>query len=260
MTEPLRAGQRLMISHYTWYLREILKKVWVRVVSFALLAFLSVGLAWLLSPFLAEDIALKAGSDAVEQLLEVLTSSMLAVTTFSLSIAVAAFAAAAGTATPRAAVLLQQDRTTQNVLATFLGAFLFGLVGLIALNANLYNDAGLVVIFLFTVAVIGLVVVALIRWIDHLMSFGRMGDTLDRVEAATATALERRLGDPYLGGRRLVGSPDTRMLPVRQPHNRICAACGHANHTGLRRRIGGKGASPWSAGPFHRRGRAASLG
>ena len=227
MTEPLRAGQRLMISHYTWYLREILKKVWVRVVSFALLAFLSVGLAWLLSPFLAEDIALKAGSDAVEQLLEVLTSSMLAVTTFSLSIAVAAFAAAAGTATPRAAVLLQQDRTTQNVLATFLGAFLFGLVGLIALNANLYNDAGLVVIFLFTVAVIGLVVVALIRWIDHLMSFGRMGDTLDRVEAATATALERRLGDPYLGGRRLVGSPDTRMLPV------VSRATGYVQHVDM---------------------------
>jgi uncharacterized membrane protein len=203
-----------MITHYAWYLREVLKKVWVRVVSFAFLALLSVGLAWVLSPYLAEDLAMKAGSDAVEQLLEVLTSSMLAVTTFSLSIAVAAFAAAAGTATPRAAVLLQQDRTTQNVLATFLGAFLFGLVGLIALNANLYDDAGLVVIFIFTVAVIGLVVVALIRWIDHLMSFGRMGDTLDRVEAATVSALERRLDDPYLGGRRLVGAPDKQMLPV----------------------------------------------
>ncbi|MFD1196451.1 DUF2254 domain-containing protein [Seohaeicola saemankumensis] len=207
-------GQRAMVSRYTWYLREILKKVWVRVVGFAFLALLSVGLAHVLSPYLAEDLAIRAGADAVEQLLGVLTSSMLAVTTFSLSIAVSAFAAAASTATPRAAVLLQEDRTTQNVLATFLGAFLFGLVGLVALNADLYDAAGRVVIFLFTIVVIGFVVLALFRWIGHLMQFGRMGDTLDRVEAATAAALELRLADPYMGGRILSGEPDHGMHGV----------------------------------------------
>ncbi|OZB20425.1 MAG: hypothetical protein B7X55_00475 [Rhodobacterales bacterium 34-62-10] len=207
-------GNAIMISQYAWYLRDLLKKVWVRVASFAVFALLSVWLARVLSPFLTADIALKTGSDAAEELLTILTTSMLAVTTFSLSIAVSAFAAAASTATPRAVVLLQEDRTTQNVLATFLGAFLFGLVGLIALNADLYDDAGLVVIFGFTVVVIGLVVVALIRWIDHLMSFGRMRDTLDRVEAATTRALDLRLNDPYFGGHRLVGLPDDVMIPV----------------------------------------------
>jgi len=196
-----------MISRYAWYLREVLKKVWVRVVSFALLAILSVVLARLLAPFVPEEFALQTGSESVTQLLGVLTSSMLAVTTFSLSIAVSAFAAAAGTATPRATVLLQEDDTTQNVLATFLGAFLFGLLGLIALNANLYNSSGKVVVFIFTIAVIGLVVLALIRWIDHLMDFGRMGDTLDRVEAAATAALSYRLSNPYLGGRPMVGAP-----------------------------------------------------
>lgn len=203
-----------MMSQYAWYLRDALKKVWVRVASFAVLALLSVVLARVLSPFLTMDIALKTGSDAAEELLNVLTTSMLAVTTFSLSIAVSAFAAAASTATPRAVVLLQEDHTTQNVLATFLGAFLFGFVGLIALNADLYDDAGLVVVFGFTVVVIGLVVVALIRWIDHLMSFGRMGDTLDRVEAATTKALELRLSDPYFGGHRLDSLPHELMVPV----------------------------------------------
>jgi uncharacterized membrane protein len=195
-----------MISRYAWYLRELLKKVWVRVVSFALLAILSVALARVLAPFVPEEFALQTGSEAVAQLLGVLTSSMLAVTTFSLSIAVSAFAAAAGTATPRATVLLQEDDTTQNVLATFLGAFLFGLLGLIALNANLYDASGKVVVFIFTIAVIGLVVLALIRWIDHLMDFGRMDDTLDRVEAAATLALDQRLSNPYLGGRPLIGA------------------------------------------------------
>lgn len=189
-----------MISRYAWYLRLLLRQVWVRVVSFALLAMLTVGLSRVLAPYLPEDLGFKIGADAVEQMLNVLTASMLAVTTFSLSIAVSAFADASRNATPRAAVLLQEDRTTQNVLATFLGAFVFGLVGLIVLNAEIYGAAGRVVVFFATILVVGLVVIALIRWINHLMSFGRIGNTLDRVEKAASKSLENRLQDPYLGG------------------------------------------------------------
>lgn len=193
-----------MTSRYMWYLREILKKVWVRVVSFALLALFSVYLARVISPYLPESYAPLAGAESVADLLGILTSSMLAVTTFSLSIAVSAFTAATVSATPRATILLQEDRTTQNVLATFLGAFLFGLVGLIALHAKLYTASGKVVVFFFTIAVIGLVVVALIRWIEHLMQFGRMSDTLDRVEKVATEALAERLKNPYLGGQPLI--------------------------------------------------------
>lgn len=196
-----------MISHYAWNLRNILRKIWVRIVGFAILALLAAGLARTLSPYLPQTLALRTGSEAVSQLLGILTSSMLAVTTFSLSVAVSAFAAAAASATPRATILLQRDRTTQNVLATFLGAFLFGLVGLVALNADFYDTSGKVVVFLFTIVVIGLVVVALIRWIGHLMQFGRMEDTLDRVERAASEALVRRLEDPFLGGRPLLNAP-----------------------------------------------------
>lgn len=195
-----------MNSRYIWHLHEFFKKVWVRVISFTVLALVSVVLARFLSPFLPEAIALKIGENTVADMLGILTSSMLAVTTFSLGIAVSAFAAATQSATPRATTLLQEDRTTQNVLATFLGAFLFGLVGLIALHAELYNESGRVVVFLFTVAVIGLVVVALIRWIGHLMKFGRMGDTLDRVENAATESLAERLKNPYLGGRLYTGT------------------------------------------------------
>jgi len=198
-----------MISRYAFYLREILRKVWVRAVAFAVLAVLAAGLSRFLAPYLPQVLVLQTGSEAVSELLRILTSSMLAVTTFSLSIAVSAFAAAAASATPRATVLLQQDHTTQNVLATFLGAFLFGLVGLIALNAEFYDESGKVVVYLFTIVVIGFVVVALIRWIEHLMTFGRMNDTLDRVERAASDALQQRLETPFLGGIPLLGqSPE----------------------------------------------------
>lgn len=189
-----------MTTKFGWLLRQLLKRIWVRVVGFAVLAVVTAMLAQVLAPVVPAALAARIGAESVAQVLGILASSMLAVTTFSLSIAVSAFAAAASTATPRATALLQEDRTTQNVLATFLGAFLFSLLSLIALQTDLYDTSGRVVLFLATVAVVILVVVGLLRWITHLMTFGRMGNTLDRVEAATARSLERRLANPYLGG------------------------------------------------------------
>ncbi|WP_238547710.1 DUF2254 domain-containing protein [Meridianimarinicoccus roseus] len=189
-----------MISRHIWNLRNALRKIWVRVVAFAVLAVASVVLAQLLSPLLPDWAATRTGAASVDRILNLMASSMLAVTTFSLSIAVSAFAAAAQNATPRAIALLQQDPITQNVLATFLGAFLFSLLGLIALGAELYDTAGRVVLFFVTIVVTGFVILALMRWIGHLMSFGRMGNTLDRVETAAARALAAWRRAPHLGG------------------------------------------------------------
>lgn len=198
-----------MNSKPLWLLNQWLKRIWVRVVAFAALAILAVGLAHVLAPAVPSGVGEHLGTSAVEEILAILASSMLAVTTFSLSIAVSAFAAAAQSATPRATALLQEDGTTQNVLATFLGAFLFSLLGLIALRTDLYDRDGEVVLFLATLGIVGLVIVALLRWIVHLMSFGRMHNTLDRVEAAASEALERRLETPFLGGNPLqVAAPD----------------------------------------------------
>lgn len=199
-----------MRSKIAWHLLRQLRKVWVRVASFAVLAIVTAGVAQLLAPLIPSEWTVKIGADSVDQVLNILASSMLAVTTFSLAIAISAFAAAASTATPRATALLQEDPTAQNVLATFLGAFLFSLVGIIALQAGYYSSEGRLVLFAVTSAVIALVVVALLRWISHLMTFGRMGDTLNRVEAAAAASLEDRIKNPFLGGRPLVASvPDT---------------------------------------------------
>ena len=205
---PVRSCKGL-ISRHIWAIQQVFRRVWVRVSAFAVLATASAVLSQLLAPYIPEMPSLKAGAESVGQILGVLASSMLAVATFSLSIAVSALAAASSTATPRTTSLLEEDRTTQNVLASFIGAFLFSLLGLIALNAKLYNSSGRIILFLVTLAVVVLVIAALIRWIDHLMSFGRMGDTLDRVEKVAAAALNKRLAGPYMGGR-----PYSGMLPA----------------------------------------------
>lgn len=189
-----------MTSKLAWLVLRQLRKVWVRVVAYASLALVTVVVAQIASGYLPSGLSDRLGSDAVDQVLNIMASSMLAVTTFSLSVAVSAMAAAAQSATPRAVELLSRDPTTQNVLATFLGAFLFSLVGLVALKAGFYSRDGEFVLFLATVVVIFLVVLAFLRWIAHLMRFGRMEDTLDRVEEAASAAIALRLSRPCLGG------------------------------------------------------------
>jgi uncharacterized membrane protein len=203
-----------VLSKINWLLRRTLRQAWVRVVSFAILAIATVVATRLLGPLIPREWADRIGADAVDQLLGILASSMLAVTTFSLSVAVSAFAAASSNATPRATRLLQEDRTTQNVLATFLGAFIFGLVGIILLKAGYYGEGGVLVLYVATVLVVVLVVAALLRWISHLMTFGRMGDTLDRVERATSQALTSRLKIPYLGGLPWIGERPAEVEPI----------------------------------------------
>ncbi|MHA6346622.1 DUF2254 domain-containing protein [Roseivivax sp. CAU 1761] len=203
-----------MTSKLSWHIIRHLRKVWVRVVSFALMAIVTAAVAQIVAPLIPSAWTVKIGADAVDQVLNILASSMLAVTTFSLGIATSAFAAAANTATPRATALLQEDATAQNVLATFLGAFLFSLVGIIALQAGYYSNAGRLVLFVMTGAVIAAVVVALLRWISHLMTFGRMGDTLDRVEEAAKASLNHRLESPFLRGHPLYTSVPSTCTPV----------------------------------------------
>jgi uncharacterized membrane protein len=54
--------------------------------------------------------------------------------------------------------------------------------------------------------VIILIVVTLLRWIDHLSRLGRVSETTDRVEEVAASALRDRMKRPYLGGHPLSSS------------------------------------------------------
>jgi uncharacterized membrane protein len=181
-------------------LTRFFRKLWVRAASFAVLGVAIVPLARLIGPLIPSDLVALTGAGSVQGILNILASSMLAVTTFSLSTMVSAYSSAAAAVTPRAVTLLMQDRTSQTVLSTFIGAFLFGLVGIIGIEAQAFSQSGLLVLFLTTIVVIALVVVALIRWISHLTSFGRLADSSRRVEEATAHALRTRARFPALGG------------------------------------------------------------
>jgi uncharacterized membrane protein len=119
----------------------------VRVSLFALLAVAVAILAPWIEPLVPGTLADRLGAGSVRDILSILSSSMLAVTTFSLSVMVTAQHSAAGQSTPRAHRVMLEDATTQTVLATFLGAFLFSLVALILLEAGYYRSAAPVSVF-----------------------------------------------------------------------------------------------------------------
>ncbi|WP_417787494.1 DUF2254 domain-containing protein [Stutzerimonas xanthomarina] len=204
-----------MIERWKWFLIRISKRPWFRASLYSVLGIATALVALVAAPYIPEDVPAKIGSDAVDNILGVLASSMLAVTTFSLSIMVAAYGSATNNVTPRAISLLVEDTTTQNTLSTFVGSFIFSLVGIIALSTGLYGDNGRVVLFAATIVVVILVLYALLRWIDQLSGLGRVAETTARVEKAATRALCQRMEQPFLGGRPL--EVDPKVMPGARP-------------------------------------------
>jgi uncharacterized membrane protein len=113
---------------------------------------------------------------------------------------ISAFAAAGSRATPRSFSLIIADDLSQKALSTFLGAFIFSLFSLIAVQSNFYEANGLLTVFVITVLVISRVVFIFVRWTDSIVRLGRVGTTIEQVEDAAKKALSRRKQSPRMGG------------------------------------------------------------
>ncbi len=189
-----------LTSRWDWILRRATRQLWVSAVGYALLALASVFLGTLLGPMIPASMDF-VGPEAVDRVLGILASSMLAVTIFSLATMVSAHGLVTGSTSPRATPLVIDTEVTRHALGVFIGSFLFSLVGVVALQAGLYDSRGHVVLFLVTIGVIALMVLVLLRWIDHLARLAKVSETTDRVEAAALDALLQRARSPGLGCR-----------------------------------------------------------
>ncbi len=189
------------------FLRHTGRQIWFRAAVISAASVVIAAFAGLIARVIPYEFTGDVGQSAVGTVLEIIASSMLAVTTFSLTAMVSAYSSATQLATPRATQLMISDRTSQNALSTFLGAFIFAVVGIIGLQTHLYGGQGRVVLLLATIILIVLVVVTLLRWIAHLAAFGRMADVIDRVEDAACAAMSAFARDPYGGARPAIAVP-----------------------------------------------------
>lgn len=196
-----------LVGRWQWLLRQLGQRVWVRATMFSLAAVAVALLAAWVGPYVPTTWELSLAAGSVDNILAILASSMLAVTTFSLSIMVSAYSAAATNVTPRATKLLITDSVATTTLSTFVGSFLFSIVGIIGLSANIYGEKGRIILFVATLVVIFMVTAALLRWIDELGYFGRVGDTIRRVEKEAKGAARNWGRLPRLGAQPAVPIP-----------------------------------------------------
>jgi uncharacterized membrane protein len=187
-----------------FFLNRLRQRLWIKPLLFCVLSIAAALLAQL-----ADTVPIRIGferlipdvnQDSIEDLLKISAASMLVIATLSVSSMVAAYASAGNTATPRALTLIIADDVSQNALSTFIGVFIFSIVALVALMNGVYGKSGRFLLLSLTLMSLAVVIVTFVRWVDKIARLGRMGNVIDKVEAATAKAMQDRRAFPYLRG------------------------------------------------------------
>lgn len=179
---------------------RVRERLWVKPLVFCVLSIVAVVVARAADDTVLVRIVPDTTRGSLETLLSIMASSMLVIATFSVGSMVSAYNAASNSATPRSFGVVVADDVSQNALSTFVGAFIFSIVAIMAVKNDAFRPAGLGVLFALTALVFGLVVFTFVRWVDRIARLGRMGSTIEKVERATAEALARRRLAPTLGG------------------------------------------------------------
>ena len=168
--------------------RELRSSLWIKPTVMSLAAVAWVSMAYLAAEYLPDKMKIGIERQILINLFGIMASTMLTVATFSVAAMVSAFATVSTTATPRATRILMQDRSMQNSLTSFLSAFIYAIVALIALSIANYGAVGRLILFVGYCFIVGWVLISFIRWVDRVSNLGRMSDTLNHVEEACREA------------------------------------------------------------------------
>ncbi len=174
-----------------YLLTELQTRLWVKPSIMGIAAVFWVCFAYFGEQIWPEDLVLEVEREILINLLGIMASTMLTVATFTVAAMVSAYAAVSNTATPRATRIVMQDRSSQNSLTSFLAAFIYAIVALVAISvAPWYGVRGRFLIFVGFAASVVWVLIAFVRWVDRVSKLGRIGDTLERVEEAALEAFK----------------------------------------------------------------------
>lgn len=193
-------GMRIFNDRMRFILNRIREKLWVKPLFMCALAIGGAFLAKFADYTILKYLVPEISVDSIENLLNIMATSMLIIATFAVQSMVSAYASASRQATPRSFTLIVADDITQNALSAFIGAFIFSIVSLIAVQNSYYNTAGRFTLFTLTVLVFIIVILTFVRWVDRVARLGRMRNTIEKVERATAHAIRRRRAAPTLCG------------------------------------------------------------
>ena len=198
-----------MNSRISFFINRMRERLWVRPLAFCVLSLGGVFLAKVPDLYDFGSRLPIIVPESIEALLTVVAASMLVIATFAVGSMISAYASAAGNATPRSFPLVLADDVSQNALSVFVGAFIYSLIALVALKNHYYEEAGHFALFVLTLLVFAWVILTFVRWVDTIARLGRLGTTIDKVEAAAAKALQLRRRNRNLGGVPVSDSPSS---------------------------------------------------
>lgn len=183
-----------------FFLSRVAERLWVKPLIVCLLSVAIAFIAQLIDQFAIIQRVPEVKTESITMLLKVISASMLVMSVFAVGAMLAAYQSASSSATPRTFTLVVSDDVSQNVLSTFIGAFIFSIVAQVALINGYYEKAGRFILFVFTILVFVVVIISFIKWVDGIAQLGRLSTTITKVEKAAAEALRRRSEKPYFGG------------------------------------------------------------
>ncbi|MBE2897983.1 DUF2254 domain-containing protein [Pasteurellaceae bacterium 20609_3] len=183
------------------WLKKPSNALWVTPVLGAMVAVVFAFAAAGANRFFPDNFSINIETDTLDSLLGIIASSMLAVSTFSLSIMVSAFASASNGATPRATELVMGDDNTRVAIASFISAFVYAVIAKTALGIGYYGQPGRFVLFVGTIGVLLYLIYTLINWVKTLSQLGRLNNTLDKIELATEQTLINYRKRPNMGAK-----------------------------------------------------------
>jgi uncharacterized membrane protein len=187
--------------------QSLRQRLWAKPLAACLLSIAAVALAAALDHAWQLEDPPEVSAESIESLLSIMASSMLVIAIFAAGAMVAAYASASNTASPRAFPLVLEDDVSQNAYSMFIAAFIFGVVGLVALKNGSFGTVGRFALFLETALVFVLVILTFVRWVDRIARLGRLSNTIDRAEDAALAGIRRHRQVPRLGGAPLTGLP-----------------------------------------------------
>lgn len=180
-----------MLSTLQFIRNRLAEALWVRPLIMCIVSIAGTATAYLMGQWVDSDLVPDISRESLQILLGVLSSGMLAIAVFAVGAMVSAYSSASQTTTPRTFPLIIADDVSQNALSTFIGAFLFSVVAVLALMNGFYSGSGRFFLLVMTLIVFWVVIMTFIRWVDRIARLGRLGMTLEKVEAATLRAIGR---------------------------------------------------------------------
>ena len=183
-----------------FFINRIRERLWVKPLVFSVLSAVIVFLIKMVDAAAIGQLVPAITEQSIKTLLTIITGSMLMIATFAVGSMVSAYASASNNATPRSFALIVADDDSQNALSTFIGAFIYSVVALLAMENGYYGEAGRFALFVLTLLVLTMVIVTFVRWVDRIARLGRLKGTIEKVEKAAAAAIQRRRCAPTLGG------------------------------------------------------------